>query len=213
MLFFPIPNCKAKSVPRFKRMALLIFAFCLLFPVGFMPMSFAAEEPQMSTAIDAYHFSFTSNDGTPLPLAAYRGKVLLIVNTASQCGFTPQYADLEKLYETYKERGLVVLGVPSDDFGGQEPGTDQEIKDFTTTKFHVTFPLTAKTDVVGDKRHPFYAWAEVQNNAGVLGRVPRWNFHKFLVDRDGRLVDSFLSTTSPMSGDVTAAVEKALAQK
>src|ERR1700735_5169185 len=118
-------------------------------------------------ASSVYDFKVTGLDGKPLDIAQFKGKKILVVNTASRCGFTPQYADLEKLYETYKGKGLVVLGVPSDDFGGQEPGSDADIKTFTETKFHITFPLAAKTDVVGEKRHPFYAWAADQNKGGL----------------------------------------------
>lgn len=164
----------------------------------------------MTPTISAYDYNFLSNDGKPLPLSNFRGKVLLIVNTASQCGFTPQYATLESLYETYKSQGLIVLGVPSDDFGGQEPGTDQDIKSFTETKFHISFPLTTKTDVVGDNRHPFYTWAANQNKGGLFGTVPHWNFHKYLVGRHGELLESFGSTTTPDSTTMVEAVQNAL---
>lgn len=165
----------------------------------------------ISVADSAYAYSFTSIDGKSLPLSLYRGKVVLIVNTASQCGFTSQYEDLQKLYETYKSKGLVVLGVPSDNFGGQEPGDEKAIKKFTSEKFHITFPLTSKTDVSGDSTHPFYVWAAKQSNSGLLGARPQWNFHKFLIGRDGQLADSFISTVSPTGSTMTEAVEKALA--
>jgi len=190
-----------------RSMGLLLLAALL---AAFPRPAVSAETPMSTT--NAYSFSFTGIDGKPMPLEQFRGKVLLIVNTASQCGFTPQYADLEKLYETYKDKGLVVIGVPSDDFGGQEPGTETQIKQFTESKFHITFPLAAKANVVGDKRHPFYAWAAAQNKGGVLGTVPRWNFHKYLVGRDGQLVDSFVSPTKPMSSAVTSEIETVLGQ-
>lgn len=172
----------------------------------------AASAANSSPADTAYQFSFTSGDGKPLPLAQYRGKVLLVVNTASLCGFTGQYADLQKLYETYKDQGLVVLGVPSNDFGGQEPGTDAEIKAFSSQHYHVSFPLTQKTVVSGDAAHPFYKWAAAQGVGGIFSSRPRWNFHKYLIDRHGVLVDSFTSTTSPAADSVREAVEKALAE-
>ena len=180
--------------------------------VFLMLLTTPVDAKNMSSADSAYAYSFAGIDGKPLPLESYRGKVVLIVNTASQCGFTPQYADLQKLYETYKSRGLVVVGVPSDNFGGQEPASDKEIKTFASEKFHVMFPLTSKTDVVGDKPHPFYVWAAKQVNSGLLGASPRWNFHKFLIGRDGQLLNSFVSSVTPMGTTMTEAVEAALAK-
>lgn len=161
----------------------------------------AAPQPTGKTA---YDFTFDAIDGTPLPMAQFKGKVLLVVNTASQCGFTPQYATLEKLYLQYKDKGLVVLGVPSNDFN-QETGSEKEIKTFCEVNYGVTFPLTSKTSVLGDGAHPFYRWAKEVLGAGA---APKWNFHKYLVDRQGRLVDYFGSMTSPGSGSVTQAVER-----
>lgn len=155
----------------------------------------------------AYDFSFAAIDDSPMPLSEYRGKVLLVVNTASECGFTPQYEGLEKLYQAYKDQGLVILGVPSNDFGGQEPGTNSEIKQFCEMR-HITFPLTGKQVVSGDEAHPFYQWAGKQ--AGLAGR-PKWNFHKYLIGRDGRFLDYFHSTTKPDSDALKTAIEKALA--
>lgn len=182
----------------------------LAFLLMFFAVPLAAQN--MTPEDNAYAFSFTSIDGAPMPLSHYRGKVVLVVNTASQCGFTPQYEELQKLYETYSDKGLVVLGVPSDNFGGQEPGGEAEIKKFTHEKFHVTFPLTAKTDVTGEHPHPFYDWAAKQENSGLLGARPRWNFHKFLISRSGKLENSFVSTISPTSPTIISAVEKALAE-
>ncbi|MFI4989220.1 MAG: glutathione peroxidase, partial [Alphaproteobacteria bacterium] len=132
----------------------------------------------------AHDFSFQSIDGTPLPLAAYRGKPVLVVNTASECGFTPQYKELEALWRKYGARGLVVLGVPSNDFGGQEPGSAAEIKKFCTLNYGIDFPLAGKERVIGADAHPFYRWV-----ASELGEdaAPRWNFHKYLVGPDGEL--------------------------
>jgi glutathione peroxidase len=158
----------------------------------------------------AYDFSFTRIDGEAMPLADYRGKVLLIVNTASECGFTKQYAGLEELYQQFKGQGLVIIGVPSNDFGGQEPGSNAEIKQFCESKFRITFPLAGKEVVSGAKAAPFYQWA-----AEVLGKdnTPSWNFHKYLVGRDGKLIDYFSAMTSPTSETLVSAVEKALAAK
>ncbi|MFN7185107.1 MAG: glutathione peroxidase [Alphaproteobacteria bacterium] len=158
----------------------------------------------------AYDFSFTRIDGEPMPLSAYQGKVLLVVNTASECGFTKQYEGLEELYQQFKDEGLVVIGVPSNDFGGQEPGTNAEIKEFCESKFRITFPLTAKEVVSGEEAAPFYLWA-----AEVLGEdnAPSWNFHKYLVGRDGKLIDYYSAMTKPTSETLISAVEKALAAK
>ena len=169
----------------------------------------APADSAMAAALSAYDHSFVSIDGKPLPLSAFRGKVLLIVNTASFCGFTPQYTALQKLYETYEARGLVVIGVPSNDFGGQEPKSEAEVKTFCQGAFGITFPLTAKYHVMGSQKHPFYAWASDQ-----LGAMngPWWNFHKYLVGRDGRLVTYFGTRTEPQSPPVIAAIETELAK-
>lgn len=159
----------------------------------------------------AHGFAFTSIDGAPLPLSSFAGKAVLVVNTASQCGFTPQYEGLQALWQEYRDRGLVVLGVPSNDFGGQEPGSEAEIKNFCATTFAIDFPMTAKAVVKGPDAHPFYAWAE--SRVGALGK-PRWNFHKYLLDGDGKLVDWFASTTAPTAPRLRSAVEAVLpAQK
>jgi glutathione peroxidase len=152
----------------------------------------------------AYEFSFMSIEGEPLPLSAYCGRAILVVNTASLCGFTRQYGDLQALYEKYRDQGLIVLGVPSNDFGNQEPGEEAEIKSFCEINYGIDFPMTEKTKVTGSRAHPFYKWA-----AGELGSSakPRWNFHKYLVGPDGRLVGWFSTSTSPMSGKVIRAVE------
>lgn len=155
----------------------------------------------------AYDFEFHTIDGGPLPLETYRDKVVLVVNTASQCGLTPQYEGLEKLYSDYKDQGVVVLGVPCNQFAGQEPGTEAEIKDFCETKFNIDFPLTAKADVKGDTAHPFYKWAK-----DVLGEPaePVWNFHKILVGKDGKLIRAFGPRTEPLDDEVVGAVKAAL---
>jgi glutathione peroxidase len=155
----------------------------------------------------AHEFSFTTIDGQPLPLTSFRDHVVLVVNTASACGLTPQYDGLEKLYSDYKDRGLVVLGVPCNQFAGQEPGTDAEIKDFCETRFNIDFPLTAKTDVKGDAAHPFYKWAKDQ-----LGEPaePVWNFHKILIGKSGEALQAFGPRTDPQDTEITGAIEKAL---
>ena len=155
----------------------------------------------------AYDFSFTSIEGKPLPLSQFKGQLLLVVNTASKCGFTPQYEGLEKIYQEYKDRGFVVLGVPSNDFAGQEPGTADEIASFCKLRFGVTFPLTEKVSVTGDNAHPFYQWAA--GEVSWLGR-PKWNFHKYLIGRDGKVIDWFASNTTPDGDKLTAAIEKNL---
>ena len=155
----------------------------------------------------AYQFSFKSIDGRDLPLKAHEGKVILLVNTASHCGFTSQYKSLQALWELYKQKGLVVIAVPSSSFGDQEFDTNAEIQSFCDVNYGRTFPMTDKTPVRGQRRHPFYAWAETQ--LGSLAK-PRWNFHKYLIDRDGLLIDWFSSPTQPMSKKVRKAIEKSL---
>ena len=156
----------------------------------------------------AYDVTMTTIDGKPMPFSQYRGKVLLVVNTASFCGFTPQYEALEKTQMTYRDKGFTVIGVPSGDFMGQEYKTNAEIKQFCESKFGINFPLSEKSTVVGRDATPFFAWA-----AATLGakEAPKWNFHKYLVDRQGRIVGSFGSSTKPDAPEVTAAIQKAIA--
>jgi glutathione peroxidase len=156
----------------------------------------------------AHDFAFSTIDGAPLPMANFRGKPVLLVNTASFCGFTPQYADLEKLQERYAARGLVVLGVPSNDFGAQEPGTAEEIKAFCSTNFRVSFPLAAKEHVVGGEAHPLYRWIEAE--LGEAG-VPRWNFHKYLIAPDGSLAGAWPSAVKPEAPEIVEEIERLLA--
>jgi len=155
----------------------------------------------------AHDYAFDSIDGAPLPMSSFRDKVVLVVNTASACGLTPQYEGLEKLYADHRDRGLVVLGVPCNQFAGQEPGTEADIKAFCETRFNVDFPLTAKTDVKGDTAHPFYKWARAE-----LGEPaePVWNFHKILIGRDGQALQAFGPRTDPQDAAITAAIEQAL---
>jgi glutathione peroxidase len=158
----------------------------------------------------AYDYSFTTlMGGKALPLSEFKGKVVLIVNTASQCGFTKQYEGLETLYKKYQDKGLVVLGVPSNDFGKQEPGSSEEIASFCKLNYGVTFPMAAKEQVSGDQAHPFYRWAK--ETLG-FGTAPKWNFHKYLVDRHGNLADYFQSNTAPDAKNLVEKIETLLAE-
>ena len=156
----------------------------------------------------AYDFRFTSIDGDDLPLSNFRGKVILVVNVASQCGLTPQYAGLEELWKTKRDNGLVVLGVPCNDFGSQEPGSEGQIKTFCETRFAVDFPMTAKEHVLGSNAHPLYKWVVEQLGEGA---APKWNFHKYLFARDGRLAGTFGSRVEPNAAEIVQAVNEALA--
>ena len=156
---------------------------------------------------NAFAFSFPAIDGSTLDLSDYNGKALLVVNTASACGFTPQYDGLQALYERFVDQGLVVIGVPSNDFGRQETGTAEEIKTFCEVNFNITFPMADKVKVKGDDAHEFYQWAKSQT--GFAGR-PRWNFHKYLIDKEGQIADWFASTTAPESAKLITAIRSVL---
>jgi len=175
---------------------------------------FSAQVPApggKSVSQTVYDFAMKDIDGKEVSLALYKGKVLLIVNTASKCGFTGQYDGLEKLYKTYKDRGLVVLGFPANNFLWQEPGTDGEIKQFCSLKFGVTFPMFSKISVKGKSQDPLYAFlTDEKANPGFGGAIT-WNFNKFLVNRAGRVVGRFGSKVEPDSKELLQAVEKALA--
>lgn len=168
-------------------------------------LAFALGGPAMAET--AHDFSFKTIDGQPMPMSQFKGKTVLVVNTASFCGYTPQYEGLQSLWDDYKDKGLVVLGVPANDFGAQEPGSNAEIKTFCESKYDVTFPLASKEVVKGGGAHPFYKWA-----AATLGedKAPKWNFHKYLVDGDGKLVTAFATRVEPNSKDVVAAIEASL---
>lgn len=181
-----------------RRSALALGAAALLATA----MPALAQQPQGT----AYDFGFTAIEGGELPLSQYRGKTVLVVNTASMCGFTPQYKGLQTLWERYRDRGLVVLGVPSNDFGGQEPGSAKEIKEFCDVNFAVDFPMTTKEPVKGANAHPFYKWVTAQKGE------PKWNFHKYLIGPDGKLIEAYGSRVEPQDPALTAAVEKAVAQ-
>ncbi len=167
-----------------------------------------------ASAATAWDFSFVGIDGQPLPLAQYQGKAVLVVNTASQCGFTPQYSGLEALAKKYRERGLVVVGVPSNDFGAQEPGNSSEIKQFCETTFGIDFPLTEKVDVNGDDRHALYAElsaivddADGESYSGDI----RWNFEKFLIGADGQVIRRYNPRVEPNDPQLIADIAAALA--
>ena len=155
-------------------------------------------------------FTMTTIDGKPQPLSSYKGKVLMIVNTASKCGFTPQYETLEKLYETYKDSGFRILAFPANNFGKQEPGTNSEIKDFCSTQFHTTFDLFEKISVKGNDQNPLYRY--ITKESPYPGQI-KWNFQKYLVDRNGNIVAKYLSAVDPMSKEVRSEVEKLIAEK
>jgi glutathione peroxidase len=156
--------------------------------------------------VTAYAFTFKGLDGEEILLSSYAGHPLLVVNTASLCGYTPQYAGLEKLWARYRDRGLIVLGVPSNDFGGQEPGGVTDIHATAQGQYHVTFPITDKVTVKGGNAHPFYKWAAAERPL----EGPRWNFHKYLIGRDGYLKAAFTSAVEPTGPLIVAAVEREL---
>jgi glutathione peroxidase len=156
-------------------------------------------------ASSIYDFTLNAIDGAPAPLAAYHGKVLLLVNVASYCGYTPQYQGLEALYEKYKNRGLVVIGFPANNFGQQEPGTNAEIKEFCERTYKVKFPMYAKISVLGEDKAPLYQYL-----TAAMGGEIQWNFTKFLVGRDGKIVARFEPQVTPESAEVRAVIETAL---
>ena len=178
----------------------------ILISIGliFMSHTILAED---NSSKNAYDFSFIDIKGQPLPLEKFKGKVLMVVNTASKCGFTKQFDGLEKLYQKYKDQGFVILGVPSNDFGNQEPSDEKEIANFCLVNFGVTFPLTKKTVVSGENAHPFYRWAHEQMG---FGSAPKWNFHKYIIDKNGKVANYFFSTTKPDSKKITGLIEELL---
>ena len=155
----------------------------------------------------AYDFNFNDLDGSPLKLSEYKNKVIIVINVASQCGFTKQYEDMQKVWEVYQDKGIIMLGVPSNDFGNQEPGTSEEIKNFCEAKFGITFPMTEKVIVKGENAHPFYKWARENHGKSA---IPKWNFHKIIIGKDGKVIDTFASLTNPSSNKFIKAIEKAL---
>ena len=158
-----------------------------------------------------YNFTLNSIDGKPAPLADYKGKVILVVNVASQCGYTPQYSALEATYEKYKDQGFVILGFPANNFGAQEPGTNEEIKTFCTRKYSVTFPIYSKISVKGSDQAPLYAYLTKDTAPGIRGDI-KWNFTKVLIDRNGNVVQRFEPAVTPDSKEVISAIEQHLKQ-
>ena len=154
-----------------------------------------------------FDFNIKNINEENLDLSIFRDKTILLVNVASNCGFTKQYVDLQNLYDKYKDKGFIVIGVPSNQFGKQEPGTNLEIKDFCETNFDITFPITSKFDVKGYEAHPIYLWAK--ENYG-KSAVPKWNFHKILINKNGKIEDAFSSFTNPMSKKILNKIEKIL---
>jgi glutathione peroxidase len=165
-----------------------------------------------SPANTVYHFKLDSIDGQPVSLDHYHGKVLMLVNVASKCGYTPQYAGLEALYEKYKDRGLVIIGIPANNFAAQEPGTNAEIKKFCSNKYNVTFPMMSKVSVVGADKAPLYVFLTDKSLHPDIGGEIQWNFTKFLIDRSGKPVARFEPAVTPDSPQVAAAIESALKQ-
>src|SRR5580658_2238561 len=166
----------------------------------------------MAADKSVYDFTLNSIDGQPAPLASYKGKIVLLVNVASRCGFTPQYTALEAVYEKYKDRGFVIVGIPANNFGSQEPGTNQEIKTFCQSKYSVTFPMMSKVSVKGDDTTPLYQFLTDKTANPQTGGEIKWNFTKFLIGPDGHVLARFEPAVTPDSPEVTAAIEKALAQ-
>ena len=187
----------------------VIVALALTAAVGFaVSPYFRNTSPHSKARGNIYEFTMDDIDGKPVKLSDYKGKVLLIVNVASKCGNTPQYKALEQMYEKYKDQGLVVMGFPANEFGGQEPGTNAEVKEFCTSTYNVKFPMFSKIVVKGEGTHPLYQW--------LLGQTDDhsdidWNFAKFLVDKDGKVITRFKARTKPTDEKIVAAVESALA--
>ena len=165
--------------------------FLLIIMISFLGNSVNAKYEKL-----AYDFKFKDLDGSPLNLSEYKSKVIVVVNVASQCGFTGQYEDMQKIWKKYQAKGVVMIGVPSNDFGEQEPGNNEEIKNFCEAKFGITFPMTEKVSVKGSEAHPFYIWAK--NNHG-KSAIPKWNFHKIIINKSGKIAETFSSITNPSS--------------
>ncbi|GHG97512.1 glutathione peroxidase [Comamonas sp. JC664] len=175
-------------------------------PAAPKPPTAKSETPSEKKPMSFHDLSANRLDGKPEKLSSYQGKVVLVVNTASECGYTPQYAGLEKLHQAYKDQGLVVAGFPSNDFGGQEPGSSEEIKKFCELRFKVTFPMFEKVKTKGDGQSPVYAFLSKDHPA------PKWNFHKYVVGKDGQVKAAFPSSVTPDSAELKAAIDSALAQ-
>ena len=153
----------------------------------------------------AYDFNFKDLDGSDISLNEYRGKVIIVINVASQCGFTKQYESMQEVWVKYQSKGIVMIGVPSNDFGNQEPGSNKEIKNFCEAKFGITFPMTEKVSVKGKNAHPFFVWAKENHGKSA---IPKWNFHKIIIDKSGKIGETFSSITNPTSKKFIKALEK-----
>ena len=156
------------------------------------------------SSTNAYDYEFKSIDGDKIKLSDYKGKVIVVVNVASRCGYTPQYEGLQSLWSNYKNKDLIVLGVPTNNFR-QEPGSNKEIKDFCESNFGITFPMTEKISVIGNNSHPFYKWAKEDYG---IGAIPKWNFHKIIIGKEGKIVDTFSSITKPSSKKFLKVIEE-----
>lgn len=175
-----------------------------------LALLFAASFLVAADAKSIYDFTMNSIDGQPVSLKSYKGKVVLLVNVASKCGYTPQYAGLEKLYEKYKDKGFVIVGVPANNFAQQEPGTNEEIKTFCSRKYNVSFPMMSKVSVLGEDKTPLYRYLTDKDSDPKFAGDIKWNFTKFLFDRNGNPVARFEPSVTPDSAEVQAAVESAL---
>lgn len=180
------------------------FFYVIYFSVIFATTIYAKN----MTKLNAYQFSFLGLNNEEINLADYKGKILLIVNTASKCGFTPQYQELEEIYQKYKKQGLVIISVPSADFAKQEFSDNSKIKDFTENNYQLTFPITTLEKIKGNNAHPFYLWA--RKEVGFIG-APKWNFYKYLIDKNGDIVSWYASTTKPNSAKIINKIEELLA--
>jgi glutathione peroxidase len=199
------------SIPRLSHLSLYFRSFtiallCIVSVVSALPVR--AETPISSPSL--FQLTLSRIDGTKVPMTQFEGKVILVVNTASKCGFTPQYKDLEVLYERYRQRGFVVLGFPSNDFRNQEPGPDDEIAKFCKAKFGVTFPLFKKGPVTGSQMQPFYRTL-LSQASDEFSTPPAWNFEKIILDRAGKVVARFGSFVNPLSDRITSVIEKEIA--
>ena len=174
--------------------------FLLFIMISFLGNAVSADYKKL-----AYYFKFKDLDGSTLSLSEYKGKVIVVVNVASQCGFTNQYEAMQKVWEKYQEKDVLMLGVPSNDFGKQEPGNNEDIKNFCEAKFGISFPMTEKVLVKGSDAHPFYIWARENHGKSA---IPKWNFHKIIIDKDGKVAETFSSITNPSSNKFIKALDK-----
>ena len=185
-------------MPKFWKIIFFIF----LLMISFLGINVKADYKKL-----AYDYKFNDLDGSELNLNEFKSKVVVVINVASQCGFTNQYEDMQKIWDKYQDKGVVILGVPSNDFGKQEPGTSEEIKNFCEAKFGIAFPMTEKVSVKGENAHPFYIWA--RENYG-KSAIPKWNFCKIIINRHGKVEDTFSSITNPSSKKFITTLEKTL---